>query len=353
MKVLFVGLGAIGQRHLRNIYKLLGDEIDVIAWRVRKSNEVVTDTLEIEHGSDLNSRYPFRTVATLQDGLAERPAITFVCNPSRFHVSVALAAVRAGSHVFIEKPLSDNLDDVETLILEAEHRNCVGYVGYQLRFHPAIRTLEHLLARGAVGRVLAILAQVGEYLPNFHRYEDYRQTYASRGDLGGGVILSQIHEPDYLVHLFGMPRRLFAVGGHLSDLEIDVEDVAVLLMDCGTPDRPFPVSLQMDFLQNPPARICQVVGDRGKILMDLTAPSLVHYGPDGVEVARHDWHPFARNQLFLDELRHFLAVCRGEETARCPLPVGLRSLQIALAARRSIETGTVTEIAPWEHDRKS
>ena len=183
MKVLFVGLGGIGQRHLRNLYHLLGDEIEVIAWRVRKSNEIITDALEIEHGSDLNSRYPFRTVATLQDGLAEQPAITFVCNPSRFHVSVALAAVRVGSHVFIEKPLSDNLDDVEALISEAERRGCVGYVGYQLRFHPAIRTLDVYLRRGAVGPVLAVLAQVGEHLPNFHRYEDYRQTYASRREL--------------------------------------------------------------------------------------------------------------------------------------------------------------------------
>ena len=149
-----------------------------------------------------------------------------------------------------------------------------------------------------------------------------------------------------------MPHRLFALGGHLSNLEVDVEDVAALLMDCGTPDRPLPISLQMDFLQKPPARSCQVIGDRGKIMMDLIAPSLVHYGPDGAEAARHNWHPFERNQLFLDELCHFLAACRGEETAKCSLKAGLRSLRIALAARESIETGRVIEIAPWDHDPK-
>jgi predicted dehydrogenase len=345
MKALFVGLGGVGQRHLRNLRHLAGEGIEVLAWRVRGLDRVLTDSLTVEEGADLQSRYGYKLVPTLEEGLAAKPDLTFVCNPSSLHVPVALAALQAGSHVFIEKPVSDSLVDVDTLIAEADRRARVGYVGYQLRFHPAIVELERLIRTAAVGRLIAVHAEVAEYLPHFHRYEDYRQMYASRRDLGGGVILSQIHELDYLTMLFGLPRRVFALGGHLSRLEVDVEDTATLLMDCGFPDQSVPICLHMDFVQRPSARGCKVVGDAGTIGVDLVAPSLVHYGPDGTELARHDWQNFVRNELFLAQLRHFLAVCRGEEMPRCTLAAAAQSLKVALAARRSLATGAVVEVA--------
>jgi predicted dehydrogenase len=190
-----------------------------------------------------------------------------------------------------------------------------------------------------------VRAVVGEYLPNFHRYEDYRSTYAARRDLGGGVVLSQIHELDYLSLLFGTPSRVFAMGGHLSDLEIDVEDVAAILLDCGDIERPLPISLQMDYMQRPGARGCEVIGSKGKIIMDLLAPSFVQFGPDGAEVCREAWPGFDRNALFLNQLRHFFAACDGKESPRCTLSDGVRSLTIALAVLRSLKSGSAVEVA--------
>src|SRR5262249_42751634 len=141
MKVLFVGLGSIGQRHLRNLRVLKGDSIDVLAWRVRGLNQVVTDTLEVEPRADVQSRYGIRVVPTLEAGLSERPDVTFVCNPTSMHLPVALAAIGAGSHVFVEKPLSNSMNNVDALITKAERAGLVGYVGSQFRFHPAIKCL--------------------------------------------------------------------------------------------------------------------------------------------------------------------------------------------------------------------
>ena len=92
-------------------------------------------------------------------------------------------------------------------------------------------------------------------MPGWHPYEDYRALYAARADLGGGVVLSQIHEFDYLYALFGLPRRLFAIGGHLSHLEIDVEDVASTLMEFNVDGHILPVHLQQDYLQRPASPI--------------------------------------------------------------------------------------------------
>ena len=314
MKVLFVGLGSIGQRHLRNLRALKGNTVEIIAWRVRGLNRVLTDDMRIETGADLVSRYNYREVPSLEAGLAEQPDCTFICNPTSMHVPVALAAVRAGSHVFIEKPLSDSMTDVDALIAEASQRKLIAYVGYQFRFHPAIQCLEQLLKKGAIGPVLAVRAVVGEYLPNFHPYEDYRETYAARRELGGGVVLTQSHAIDYLNHLFGMPHRVFAIGGHVSALQLAVDDLAMVLMDCGSRARPLPIALQMDFVQQPAVRNCEVIGEDGKIVMDLVRPSLVQFGHDGSEVDCQYWQSFRRNDMFLNQLRHFLACCSGAET---------------------------------------
>jgi predicted dehydrogenase len=341
MKVLFVGLGSIGQRHLRNLRALKGNAIEIIAWRVRGLNQVVTDEMRIEDGADLFSRYNYRVVPSLEAGLAEQPDCTFICNPTSMHVPVALAAVRAGSHVFIEKPLSDSMTDVDALIAEASQRKLIGYVGYQFRFHPAIQCLEQLLTKGAIGPVLAVRAVVGEYLPNFHPYEDYRETYAARRELGGGVVLTQSHAIDYLNHLFGMPHQVFAIGGHVSALQLAVDDLAMVLMDCGSRARPLPISLQMDFVQQPAVWNCEVIGEDGKIVIDLVRPSLVQFGHGGSEVYCQYWQSFHRNDMFLNQLKHFLACCAGEENPRSTLTDSARSLKVALAVLRSLERGQV------------
>jgi predicted dehydrogenase len=305
---------------------------------------VVTDTLQVDAAVDIHEHYRFRIVPTLAAALEEGPDVTFVCNPSSMHLSVALEAVRAGSHVFIEKPLSDRMDGVPELIEETERRGLVGAVGFQIRFHPGIVRMRQLLAEGAIGNLVAVRAVVGDYMPDYHPYEDYRETYNARRDLGGGVLLSLIHELDYLMLLFGEPVRLFALGGHFSDLKIDVEDIASMLFDCRSGDRPLPVSLQLDFLQKPAVRNCEVVGDSGKIVLDLTVPRLVRYGRDGSALERAEWSDLQRNALFLEEMRRFLGACRGEGEPGCSLADGARSLVVALAARRSIETGALVEL---------
>ena len=164
--------------------------------------------------------------ADLTQALASRPDVVFITNPSSLHVPVALEAARQGCHLFIEKPLSHSLAQVSELVALCDEQQLVTCVAYQLRYHPGFVRLRELLRAGALGELLSVRAEVGEYLPGFHPYEDYRRMYASKSALGGGVTLSQIHEIDYLCALFGAPRRVFSMGGHVSSLEIDVDDVS-------------------------------------------------------------------------------------------------------------------------------
>ncbi|MBI4436397.1 MAG: Gfo/Idh/MocA family oxidoreductase [Candidatus Omnitrophica bacterium] len=344
MKVLMVGLGGVGQRHLRNLKILIPNDLEVVAYRVRRSPAVISNTLAVEGGISLEEKYHIRAYTDLQKALEEEPEATFIANPSSLHIPVAREVAKAGCHLFIEKPLSDSLEGVDELIETVERNRLVAVVGYQLRFHPCLGWIRELLKAEAIGHLLAVRLEVGEHLPSWHSYEDYRQMYAARKALGGGVILSQIHEMDYVYSLFGMPRRVFALGGKLSRLEIDVEDTASILMECQWNGNVLPVHLHQDFLQKPPSRRCEIVGDAGKIVWDYHGGTLTIWraSQKGPEVRRLE--RFERNQLFLNEVKHFLACIRGEEKPIVTLRDGANSLKIALAAKQSLEKGEVISV---------
>lgn len=337
VKFLVVGLGGIGQRHTRNLRSLLGDSCDIIAYRVRRDSPILTDTLQVEARDGLEERYAIRSFDRLDQALAERPDAVLICNPSSLHMEVALEAARAGCHLLIEKPLSHTLEGIDELEAVVKSQNLVCMIAYQLRFHPCLTISHRLFSEGAIGRAIACRATIGEYLPGWHRYEDYRTMYASRRALGGGVILSQIHELDMLYWFFGRPRNIVSMGGHLSDLEIDVEDVASTLLSYDG----MVAHLHQDYVQQPPVRQVEIVGSAGKISIDLRALSVEAYGGAGESIASYSFEGFERNKLFVDELEAFINAIKTRSAVPVNLSQGRQSLEMALAIRRSMETGAI------------
>jgi predicted dehydrogenase len=344
MKILIIGLGSIGQRHVRNLRAILGEAVELLAYRVRGLPDVIAPTLHSAAGRGVELEYGIRVFPRLEDALAARPRIAFVCNPTSLHLPAALACVRAGCDLFLEKPVSHTLEGTAELVEAVESGRRIAMVGYQHRFHPCFLRMSEAFREGRLGRPLAVRASVGEYLPGWHPYEDYRQTYAARAHLGGGVVVSQIHEFDYLYALFGWPRRVFSLGGHLSRLEIDVEDVASALMEFRGDGHPFPAHLHQDYLQRPAQRCCEVIGEAGKASMDFSALSFTRHDEDGNLVETAQWPGFDRNQLFLDEVRHFLECVETRGKPVVDLRDGLCSLRMALAARESMTSGRVVEL---------
>ncbi len=345
-RCLFVGLGGIGQRHLRNLRALRGDAVEVHAYRVRREPQVVTDSLEVAAGEDLESKYGLRVHTDLEQALAGQPEVVFVTNPSSLHVDVARRALEAGAHVFVEKPLSHSLEGVASLLRVSREQGRQGYVAYQLRFHPGFVRTREIVEQGLLGAVLFAEASVAEYLPGFHPYEDYRRMYAARRELGGGVTLSQIHEIDLLLALLGRPERVFSLGGKLSNLEVDVDDVSSSLLEFrGHDGRVLPVRLHQDFVQRPAERRLVMVGERGKLEWSLSARSLRRFGPEGELCESHDYSALQRNWLFEAELAHFFGCVEAGETPNVSLEAGAQSLAVALSILESQRSGMPVNVA--------
>ena len=154
-KILLVGTGSIGIRHLNNLSEL--GQKDFVVFRSQRT------------GSD--SRFgdiPVRTHFELESALKEKPEIAVIANPTSLHIPVAQAAAEQGCHLFLEKPISNDLNGVEQLRSEVEKRRLVAGVGYNLRFHPALQLLREKLRENVVGDVLSVRAWMGQYLPDWH-----------------------------------------------------------------------------------------------------------------------------------------------------------------------------------------
>jgi predicted dehydrogenase len=348
MKCLFAGLGSIGQRHVRNLRQLLGGEVEILAYRTLRQSPVLNADMTVNPHAAPETVYNIRSFNRLDDALAEKPDAVFIANPNSLHLPVALAAAKAGCHLFIEKPLADSLEGVDELIEIVERKKLVAFVAYQFRFHPGLQWIKGLLDERRLGRLVAAHIVNGEYLPDWHPYEDYRQSHAGRKELGGGALRIQTHEFDYALWMFGMPRRIYAVGGHLSRLEVDVEDSVSVLMSCGDRRGLFPVHLHLDYLQRPPQRVCEVVGDEGKVHYDFYKNEVVHYDLKSKFTQQVRFEKFERNQMFLDELGHFLACVRGEAQPLVDLRESVRSLNLSLLADESMRTGAAVDCWPEE-----
>jgi predicted dehydrogenase len=317
LRVLIAGCGSIGRRHLANLLSLTPAE--VLAYRVRG-----------HEADDLARRFGVRNVESLEAGLALSPDFVLVTNPTALHMEVALHVARAGRPLFIEKPLSHDNEGVDELRRLVRESRLVCFVGYNLRFHPGLRLLRRLLSEGRIGRPLWIRAEVGQHLPDWHPSEDYRQGYSARRSLGGGVTLDLSHELDYVLWLLGPVDRVQALLCRVGDLEIDTEDVAEILLSFASGALG---SVHLDYLARSPLRGCRLVGTAGTLEWDYFANEVRLFEAATGSWTRHAQEGFERNQMYIDEMAHFLRCLRGEEPPEVDLEQAALVLRLVLEAQ--------------------
>ncbi|MFO7944171.1 MAG: Gfo/Idh/MocA family oxidoreductase [Anaerolineales bacterium] len=325
MRFLIAGFGSIGRRHFRNLLEL--GQGDIIFYRTHKS------TLDDDELSN------FIVETDLDKALAHNPDAVIVSNPTAFHLDVAIPAARAGCDILLEKPVSHNMERIEEFKRLVNNNHCRVLVGFQFRFHPGLRKIKEFLENGRIGRPLSMRAHWGEYLPGWHPWEDYRQGYSARADLGGGVILTLSHPFDYLRWLLGEVSAVWAFTESSSALEVNVEDTAEIGLrfknDCIG-------SVHLNYTQRPPSHWLEIVGSQGTIQWRYDEGGIKVY--DSVDGCWHNYPPkngFYRNDLFLDEMEHFIDIICHEIDPVCSLDDGMRVQEIIKGIKSSTESGRI------------
>jgi len=262
MKILIAGLGSIGERHLRNLLRLGFKDISVFRRSVRKPRTL--------GGNE------FKIFTNWQSALGEKPEAVIITNPTALHVPFAIDAAKRGAHLFIEKPLSNSFDRVDELRDLIAQDHLVSLMGHNLRFHPCLQKVKEIVQSGKLGKPLSAKAEFGQYLPDFHPWEDYRQGYVARKELGGGALFTNTHEVDYLYWLFGPVKKVFCIARKLSDLEIDTEDTAALILEH---ENGILSELHLDFIQRTYSRSLQIIGSEGTLRWDFLTNSVSFLAP--------------------------------------------------------------------------
>ena len=309
--ILIAGFGSIGRRHVQNL-RALGHKKFVL-YRTGKSTLPDEEIAGIPTESDLDK------------ALAHKPIATIIANPTAMHLPIAIAAAKAGSHLFLEKPISHTLDGVIDLQRLVKKKNLVVQVGFQFRFHPGLRKVKKQLEKGAIGKVVSVQAHWGQYLPGWHPWEDYRKSYAANAALGGGALLTLCHPFDYLRWLIGEVERVCAVEGRSSGLGIDVEDTADVLLRF---KRGATGHVHLNYLERREAHTLRIIGESGIICWDNAKPI----------------KNFERNTMYKSEMRHFLACIKRNEQPLCTLDDGIETLKIVLAAKESVRKKRLVEL---------
>jgi len=258
VKLVIVGLGSIGKRHKSNL--------EALGHKIVPSPEKAEGVL--------------------------------VCNPTSFHLETALKFTRLDLPVFIEKPLSHNLDDLDQL-----KGNIL--VGYCLRFDRSLREFKEKISQEKIQSVKIVCQS---WLPDWHPQTDYRQSYSAKKELGGGVLLDLSHEIDYALWFFGPVKKVSAKLQMAPELNIETEAMADLNLEFVSGVK---AEIHLAYASHKTERYCEAITDSSTL--------------------RWDFQP--NNEMYLEEMRHFVRIIEGKEQPLVTIADGRRVLEVIEAAK--------------------
>lgn len=322
VRILIVGYGSIGKRHARILRESLPNA-DLRILHHRPHDKVP----KLANGC----------FSSLDEVESFSPQAAVICNPAPFHIEIAEILSRLGCHLLVEKPLSHNTTNVRALLQAVSSHNLILQVGYNFRFLPSLVYYRELIRSSAIGRVMSVRCEVGQYLPSWRPDVDYRETVSASHDLGGGVLLELSHELDYLRWIFGEIVWVSAWLGQQSSLEINVEDTAHLILGFSRNSRGHELvaTLNLDCIRHDTTRSCTAIGELGSLLWDGIA-GVVYQRSNGAS----EWQPifepeYDSDHSYRSQWEHFLSCIESGQTPRVTGEDGLSVLSIVETARQS------------------
>ncbi len=298
LSVLLIGCGSIGRRHARVLSELGVGDLRVYDPDESQSRRLVEEV-------------PVAKVErSLPEALGKRPFAAFVLTPPANHIDLSIRALRAGCHVFCEKPLSFAVDQLDLLQREVEESGKRFAVGLCFRYHPGLLEAKNHIAAGAIGRLVSIRGHVGEHLPTVR--PDYHSLFSSRY-LG---VFDLIHDIDLALWFAGAdPSRALSIHGNFSDVDMAAPDAAEVTMEF--PNRCI-ASVHLNFFQKPRSRSIELIGTEGTLRVEFGSWDKYTIEEYGVHRRRVDEYTTERDEMFRAEDREFLS-CAIEDT---PSPIG-------------------------------
>ena len=258
MRVLAVGCGSIGIRHLRNL--ALRKDVELAASDISADGERAVK--ELGMGIEF-----FRSQ---EEASSWRPELTIVSTPNHLHLSGAEKAFAAGSHVLCEKPLAESLESGQKIVAAAQKSGKILAVGFTERFRAAIAHIDIAVKNGELGNLIGGRALVGTYNTLL-----CAKNPADRLSVFGNLIFDYTHELDLLAGFFGRRKRIECLGNSIAQKELKANpSLAAMLIEY---ESGAIVSVHMDYVQHPQRRILEIFGDKKSMVYNFQTDTLETY----------------------------------------------------------------------------
>jgi predicted dehydrogenase len=318
LKILIVGYGSIGKRHISNLSKIGKLKIIVLTKR-KKDNFLKKNNCSI--------------FSKIEDCLKEYPDAAIICNETSMHVKIATKLAKNNIHMFIEKPLSNSLIEINQLKKIVKSKRIITHVGCVLRFHPILKKTKEIIEKKSIGKIKFVHAENGSYLPDWHPNEDYKKSYAVRSDSGGGVILTCIHELDYLIWLFGKIDTIISTNRKIGGLGIKVDDFSTSILEFSNKTIG---EMHLDLFQIPKSRFCNIISEKGKLEVNFEKNQLQFYSNKNKKLKSIiRVKDFNKNNMYLDEMEYFLKCIKYNKRSFNDINFGEKVLKTALLIEKS------------------
>ena len=318
LKTLIVGYGSIGKRHIQNLLNY--SDIEIIVCTKRKQDSFL-------------KRNQCRVIKSLKKCINENPDFAIISNVTSLHVETAVELAKAGIHFLTEKPLGHDENGINKLLNLVKRKKLITLIGCHLRFDPCIIKIKEMIGKKKIGKVLAVQAENSSYLPDWHPYENYKESYTAKKELGGGVVLTSIHELDYLYWLFGKIIDVFSITGKFSDLELSCDDMSSILLKFKAG---IVGEVHLDFFQKPAVRRCKIIGTKGIITCDVNLNRIKLYNPITKKWSiKLDLKNYDKNEAYKRELDHFIKCVQNNKKSINDVVEGANVLKIALSIIKS------------------
>jgi predicted dehydrogenase len=302
MKFLVVGLGSMGKRRIRNLKHLNAGEIIGYDPSENRRREAV-------------EKYQISAYETIEAALAEKPTAFIISTPPDKHMIYGKMAAERGLPFFCEAGTS--AEGVAEVIEISRRNGSVAAPSCTLRFQPSIKKMKSLIDEGALGRVLTYTHHCGQYLPDWHPWEDYRSFYGSRRETGACREIVPF-ELNWLTWLVGEVASVSAIKAKLTTLDCDIDDVYHLLMHHGSHTIGH---LMVDVIDRSAVRHCRILGEKGTLDWSFVEKRLRHY-----DASTGEWKEYAEpesavlqhysamsvEQMYIEEMNAFVRAATGE-----------------------------------------
>jgi predicted dehydrogenase len=326
-RVLVIGVGSIGERHLRCFLATGRAEVGLV--------EINPDLRR-----NVADRYGISAVyGDLASALVNRPDVAVVATPAPIHVPLATQLAEAGVHVLIEKPLATSTEGISRLQTVVDGRGLAAGVAYVYRSHPLIRSVREAVASGRFGKPVELVAVTGQHFPTYR--PAYRTIYYNNRDTGGGAIQDALtHVMNAGEWIVGPVDRLVADAEHQVLDDVAVEDTVHILARHGS----VLASYSLNQHQAPNEMTLTVVCEGGTVRCEFHEHRWRWATTPGEPWRDEPIAPLERDTIFIAQADAFLDAVEGRGAFPCSIAEGLQTLRVNLGALASLESRRWHEI---------